>query len=96
MKKKKQVEEEEEIFWWKSFFPQTDILFKNTISLLIVYYITIFLIETMQTINGNFKQMIFSLVILWVLLYWIINNIQQMNLNFDHYKKIWLKIFKNG
>ncbi len=89
MKKKK--EEKKDQSWFEMFFPQTDILFKNLISLFIVYYTITWLIKVIQITSSNSNNIVLPLTILWVISYWIIYNIRQMNLNFNQHKKAFTK-----
>ncbi len=78
---KKIKRKEEEFSWYKDIFPESNVLFKDILSILITYYILTFLIKIIQTIHGDYSQFAVSLVILWVVLSFIVYHGRKVNYN---------------
>ena len=67
MKKKKETKEEESNLI-DFIFPETDILFKNVLSVFITYYILDILFKILQIQNGIWGKFFISILILWTVM----------------------------
>ena len=77
--KKKQIEEYN---LSKDIFPEANVLFKDILSIFITYYVLIFMIKIIQTMNGGvYIQFVMSLVTLWVVISFILYHIRKVNYN---------------
>ena len=76
---------EEESGWFDFIFPETDILFKNVLSIFIIFYILDVLLSVIQFTNSKFAQLGISLLILWTVLSFVVHHLRQI-LDFNKFK----------
>lgn len=75
--KQKREEKNEEFPWFEMFFQENDFPFKSTFIMFNIYFIISLLMKSLSK-TGNWGQIMISIVIIYVLIYWILYHLNEI------------------